>query len=196
MKSNQKLTKRKTEIEQEKADGERSSLAGRKVECKLMESTSNLDHLLTEEKTARLKSEMNAKITQNRSNEEIQKICVYVEALKDTTLKLEQLLEEEQTARLKMENFYRVAQRKSEAKIHKVELKLKDTTLKLEKLLTKENAKVSPKKSDDEIEKVKWNEKNADVGQKKLSKEALWLREKQQRANKREKKHGRLCVLE
>ena len=46
------------------------------------------------------------------------------------------------------------------------------------------------------LKSMKRNEKNADINQKKLSEEAFWLREKQQRANKREKKQGGLPMLE
>ncbi|KAI3512967.1 hypothetical protein L1887_20290 [Cichorium endivia] len=61
-----------------------------KVELKLKETTLKLEQLLTEERTARLKAEENAKIAQNKSDDEIQK---FESKLKETTLKFEQLLQ-------------------------------------------------------------------------------------------------------
>ncbi|KAL4559666.1 hypothetical protein LXL04_031809 [Taraxacum kok-saghyz] len=135
------------------------------VEMTLNETTTKLEQLLAEEKTARLKAQQNAKIAQKKSDEEIQKISLYIgcqfeSKLKETTLKLEELLAEERTARPNIKESDKDSQNNSDMEIQKLELKLK------------------------------WIEEDAKAAQE----DARKLREQQQRANMREEERKRGCV--
>nr|KAJ0227298.1 hypothetical protein LSAT_V11C100010610 [Lactuca sativa] len=82
-----------------------------KVELKFKETILKLELILTEERTARLKMQENAKVAQKKLDDEIHKVKT---KLKEKTLKLEHQLVEERTAQMKIKEDAKVAQKTSD----------------------------------------------------------------------------------